>query len=110
METATQRWRDRTARHDPAFPPGYDEITSEFAFGGASYHFFDWSTDSSMPKPTAETGILEIALDRMLQSNNINLEKSCYLAIVDRPPEVPLGIEAAKEEASFHVIRGRLGP
>ena len=110
METATQRWRDRTAGHDPDFPPGYDAVTSEFTFGGASYYVFGWSTDSSMPKPTAETGILEIALDRMLQSNNINLEKRCYLAIVDRPPEVPLGIEAAKEEASFHVIRGRLGP
>jgi len=35
------------------------------------------------------------------------LEPGEFLAIVDRCPFVPLGVEVSEEEASFHVIRGR---
>ncbi|MCH8046597.1 MAG: hypothetical protein IID44_23060 [Planctomycetes bacterium] len=35
------------------------------------------------------------------------MDRRSYVAIVDRSPEVELGLESAQEEASFHVIVGR---
>ena len=34
------------------------------------------------------------------------LEPGSYMAVVSRPPEVPVGIPGAEEVASLHVITG----
>jgi hypothetical protein len=56
----------------------------------------------------AEDDRLESALDDVQrQLAQAKLEPRTYVAIVERSPEVELGIPGAREEASFHVILGR---
>ena len=38
---------------------------------------------------------------------SLPLKPGSYLAIVDRSPEVVLGVSSAREEASLHVVLGK---
>jgi hypothetical protein len=61
-----------------------------------------------MPEPDCLTSRLEQAIFPLSTSGGAPLlGAGGYVAIVDRSPEVELGTDAAREEASFHVIFGR---
>jgi hypothetical protein len=77
-------------------PPGFDQLPYG-DFSGGYYGYYDDLDDSS--------SVLERGIDRWL-SAPADTPRS-YVAIVESPPGLPRGIEAAHEESSLHVVVGR---
>jgi hypothetical protein len=48
----------------------------------------------------------ESILERNLRDRSQSLGPRSFVAIVDQSPEVVLGIDSAKEEASLHIVAG----
>jgi hypothetical protein len=92
----------------PALPPGYDPAGHEnlVTWMMPDYRRFG-SIDRSASGPAVATGVLEMNLAPLSYSQAELLAPGTYLAIVDSPPDVPLGIPAVRQKASLHVIRGR---
>jgi hypothetical protein len=97
------------ARYRPSFPEGFTpgEDRGAFAFM-RSYRGYYWGTDSSLPEPRMETSVLEEHLRKAQLGfpRHTDLVPGSFVAITSRPGEVPLGIDHAREEASFHVVTG----
>lgn len=101
-----QAWLEETFREcDPSFPVGMDRPGQTGASGwGNSRAGWQWAFDRvDIPASSQKTGLLEMSL----AAGRIGrLEPGSYLAIVDRSPEVVMGVSSAREEASLHVILG----
>ena len=95
------------------YPPGYDPSMHENLVTWMMPNYGRWSIDGGSTGPTTATSILEMNLAQLGYSkadgyaNADFLEPGTYLAVVDSPPDVPLGIKSVRQKASLHVIRGR---
>ncbi|MFV1963863.1 MAG: hypothetical protein ACC628_00460 [Pirellulaceae bacterium] len=100
---AQKAWATRLAEHRPRYPTGFDpgQMDSIANVFSASYYFY--ALNESLSAPTFSTSILERALSPL---SKVRLEPRSYLAIVDASPEVSLGVESPRQEASFHVVQG----
>ncbi|MCH2123413.1 MAG: hypothetical protein MK165_01375 [Pirellulaceae bacterium] len=90
-----QRLRENRLEHEPDFNPNdYGNI------------YWGSGTDQNEPPVLFTTSIMESELGK-LNLNKPGISRRSYIAIVDRGPEVALGIKSLKERGSFHVIRGK---
>ena len=106
-EDAVARLAKLIGEQAPDYPPDYDKNTYQTAIGfRRQYYYMYGRVDQSMPPATTETSKLEIQLDSLGRAKGMKFKPRSYIAIVEASPEVPLGIESAKLEASLHVIRG----
>ena len=94
--------------HRPENPEGYDPTrhNEAFAIGSQGSNWFN-RIDVNQTTPTQDTSVLEMNLQGIKRSIESHLSPGSYAAIVDQSQVVPLGIEGARQEASFHVIAGR---
>jgi len=85
-------------------PPGMDRRYRGNIFGfSGSYFYYRGSNQGDEPR--LRTGLLEKTLR---DGTNLSLmTPGSYVAIVDRSPEVVLGVSSVGEEASLHVIVGK---
>jgi len=97
------RWVKSCKSHEPELPPGLDSRYQDSLFG-LSYRYRYWRHDDSLDDPRQAAGLLERTL--AATTSTLRLERGSYAAIVDRSPEVDLGVLSANEEASLHVIVG----
>jgi hypothetical protein len=90
----------RMLTNRPELPPGFDpnQLSGLWRRYGP-YAYRNNAGDS-------ETGLLERGLERILNAQKDTMHAGSYIAIVDKSPEVPIGIEGARQEASFHVVEG----
>jgi len=101
-----QAWMEQTFREsEPRFPVGIDRSDLNGSYGWSSYRYrWRWGyNEVDVPDPSSGTGLLEMSLATVRTQP---LEPGSYLAIVDRSPEVVLGVSSAREEASLHVVLG----
>jgi hypothetical protein len=106
---AVSRLRKCLADNQPGFPPGMDRQSSSGVFGlrgGRRYYTIYGGNRSE--SPTQGTSRLERSLQDPAMSGGGRplLAPGTYVAIVRESPEVELGTDSAREEASFHVILG----
>ena len=97
------------SQHRISLPEGFDPEDHRGAVSFMTpYRSNYWGNDASLPAPTALTSILEQNLSRLLmyRPDHRDFVPGHYMALVGRMPEVSLGIPAAREVASFHVVTG----
>lgn len=93
-------------QHYPKRPKGlneYDLIRGRFRYYPMAQRTGSVRRLAAEGDDRLESGLAE-AQRRLAESK---LAPRTYVAIVERSPEVELGVAAAREEASFHVILGR---
>ena len=74
---------------------------------GAGNAVYNQLGGSGPPLHEQDSGTLERELfDLVQQMIKEKLPPKTYIAVVESSPEVELGTPSAREEASFHVIRG----
>ena len=98
--------RTRNA-HQPRLPGAMDRRYADSLFGFSSrrrYYYRGYGR-SEIPQPRQSTGCMERAL--FAGTDVASLAAGSYLAVVERSPEVVLGVASAREESSLHVILGR---
>ena len=88
--------------HNRGFPDGYDPVAEERRTQSPWNRMY-WN---SSPRAVQDTGILESNLKQLGVSAEIP-GPGMYVAVVEKNPDVPLGVEDAAEAESFHVILGR---
>ena len=95
----------------PGNPEGFDDVAyiGAVAMNRGMFRFFGshYGYDANLPPATMNTSVLETNLRKVTGKGHPLLEPRSYLAIVETSPEVVLGVESAREEASLHVIVGR---
>jgi hypothetical protein len=93
----------------PAEPHGYDpQKHNDYTFLRLGVrHLRMASSDSAEADPTMWQSLLEENINQALNSHTQPLERQTYVAIVETSPLVITGVPWAREESSFHVIRGR---
>jgi hypothetical protein len=81
------------------------------AFGRQIYRWQSMQVDQGQPTPTASTSILERSLRAAIADDQTPLLRpGAYLAVVEKPPEVPYGVERFEQVETFHLISGRWLP
>jgi hypothetical protein len=91
----------------PAVPDGM-EPGEYITLFGTSYR--SYGPGSNVDDPLQATGRLEVSLGAVMAmqpGNPALLAPGSYVALVDRSPEVVMGLESVKEEDSLHIIYGR---
>ncbi len=87
---------------DPlSLPPGSRLDWFESSSFSRRYGMRTYSTNN-LSAPAQGGGMLELSLKQA----STHLAPGHYVAIVDRSPELELGVESAREEASLHVVAG----
>ena len=87
------------------FPPNYNDEEERRL---VETRWNGWWGGGNMFSPGLASSMLETELSAL--AGNIptsSLKPGCYFAVVERNPDVPLGIEHAKELSSLHIIVGR---
>jgi hypothetical protein len=96
----------------PAEPRGYDPAIHDanlFLRFGTRYSRMATS-DTGAGDPLMTRSLLEINLAAAVVPTHQPPRPGTYIAIVEKSPLVELGVPRAREEGSFHVIRGRYEP
>jgi hypothetical protein len=94
---------------EPGFPHGLnpgeqnENIFSVLGIRRSRYG----TSDSSLGDPLTQYSLLETNLDHATHPATHPLFPGTYIAIVETSPLIVTGIGRVREEASFHVIRGR---
>lgn len=93
----------------PAPPHGYDpKAYDDNMFLRWGPRFARMTTgDGGAGDPQMATSLLETNIDAALHPADNPLAPGSYIAIVETSPVVVSGVPRAREEASFHVVRGR---
>jgi hypothetical protein len=103
-ESSREDFLDHLARHFPTLPADAPASPIEYIFGirtAAKYYQGDEGVTTSMS--LLETGLLGVR--RAVKSEG--LEPRTYVALVDRPRELAIGIDEPTETQSSYVILGR---
>jgi hypothetical protein len=66
-----------------------------------------WGGDAGQGDPVMKAGLLETSISVALNPTKHPLENGTYIAVVERPPLVPVGVPQVREAGSLHIIRGR---
>ncbi|MEX2026786.1 MAG: hypothetical protein WEH44_05785, partial [Pirellulaceae bacterium] len=89
--------------HRPDFPEGYDPVAEERRTNSPwNRMYWGASTGTSL-----EIGTLETNIASLRTTTEPVLGPSMYVAVMQKNPDVPLGITKVTEADSFHVIVGR---
>jgi hypothetical protein len=94
----------------PQYPyDNYDpEQQNDHLFVGLGVRrFYMASSDAGAGDPGMTSSLLETNIDAALDPAKHPLAPGTYVAIVEHSPLMISGVPRAREEASFHVIRGR---
>lgn len=65
------------------------------------------NVDSSASRPEMSAGLLESGIALAATPVSHPPDPRSYVAVMDRPPVVPIGVPRVREEFSLHVIRGK---
>lgn len=107
LNDCRQQLRALVAKVAPGYPAGYDPSMHENLVTWMMPNLGRfWTIDGSATAPATANSVLEMNLARLSSSQEL-LAPGTYLAIVDSPPDVPIGIPSIRQKASFHVIEGR---
>jgi len=109
--------RQRALANAPAFPHGVDAAAMQSYYSGRRMSYrrmraMGFSLPWSRTRPVQGSSRLEQALDDATSPRGARggppwgLHPRSYVAVVDRSPEVVLGVNRAREQGGFHVIRG----
>ncbi len=101
------RWGKLFSLHRPQYPIGFDpnQVENAAAIFGNDYAWWQ-RVDRGLPEPSTQTSILERGVRAIGQLELKDMKPRSYIAIVATAPNVSLGIDGVKEEASFHIVRG----
>ena len=102
-----ETWNAWFARARPEVPSGFDpyqmENVAEIFESGRN-----WSgRDGSLQEPTFRHSLFGRRWSAVLRQDFRLLQSRSYLAIVESSPEVSLGTDQAREQASMHIVLGR---
>lgn len=101
VSQGTMPIRDAVLQHRPTFPPDWQSYSTG-PFGFRRHHYYGASNN------TSSLSRLEKSIERV---NDIYfpdaLAPGSYVAIVDRMPDVSVGLESVTEVESFYVVVGR---
>jgi hypothetical protein len=104
---AQQKLAESSWTHHPRIPEGMDPRSYGYRYSGVfgvrSYRPPRYGNPALAP-PTQQASLLEASL---AGASRPPLEPGSYVAVVAKSPEVVLGVAAAREEASYHVILGK---
>ncbi len=96
--------------NQPALPAGMSDRGGDLLDMGRGQRYYGrhYYGDSDYDWPTQETNRMEKSLGEVvpIMAGRMSLAPNSYLAIVEKSPEVILGVASATEEASLHVILG----
>jgi hypothetical protein len=93
------------SKNRPELPIGFSHH-SYGLFGMRSTSYYNaYGTD--LTEPTRSRSLLEKELLKHCSTKIENLPPRSYVAVLATSPELSLGIESAREEASFHVLVGK---
>jgi hypothetical protein len=83
-------------------PTGYNSLLSEMMPN------YSWSAvDSGMSMPIMATSLLETNLALATRPTLHPPAPGTYIAVMERSPVVPYGVSRVRQQASFHILRGR---
>jgi hypothetical protein len=108
---AEQEGRLRLARthaaHRPQRPPDMDDAPDAFlGLTGRRYRYgYGYGGGGQAAAPSCATSRMERVLAQLGDVNR-PLTPGSYVAVVERSPEVVLGVSSAREEAGYHVVFG----
>jgi hypothetical protein len=103
-----QHWKLDTFNHQLAVPPDLDPDEIGRAFWFSRNRVFYWSNvDNGLEDPAFRTSILESQLRLIESGDPAKLEPGTYWAVAENSPCVPLGYARARQQDSWHLIRGR---
>lgn len=106
LAEAQRRLQKTFGECKPQYPVGMDRAGpggySSWSGYGSRWSWMSSQTD--IPAPMQKAGVLEVSL---AAARAASLEPGSYVAIVERSPEVVVGTDSAREEASLHVILGK---
>lgn len=102
QDVVVREFKSAWLAHRPVFPVGYDPDYYNRGFGRRNYYYNN--VDQGLPPAKFDVGLLERSLK---QAACCELTPGSYLAITRTSPELPLGVPAALEQASFHMVKGR---
>jgi hypothetical protein len=104
MTDALAEVRNRLKSHPPEYPADVPRGGALGLFGRRRANY--WNRSNTSADPT--TSLLEVSLRKAAEDmSSQTFEPRTYIAVVDRPAEVVIGIERAVETQSLHVIFAR---
>jgi hypothetical protein len=106
LDDAVSRLQKAWRAAEPQLPPGFEPPTGG-AFSGRRRY---WWTSSRGEDPHCAASRLEELLDwpqGLGKSDSGPLAPGSYVAVVDRSPEVVLGLAAREAEGGYHVVFGQ---
>ncbi|HET6880007.1 MAG TPA: hypothetical protein VFI31_07620 [Pirellulales bacterium] len=105
------------ADHKPGVPEGFVQPSSYGFSGRRAYYRYYAAMNNNLPAPSFASSRLETDLRDVIMgpgtrssapaSKGFSLAANSYVAIVERSPEVVLGIDQPREEDSLHVVVGK---
>lgn len=105
QEEALKSWTRWFKDHEPQDPPGFDFNRYQNALSYSTrFGWWGGNVDANLPPPRFDTSILESAHPN--RGAAVWSRPRSYHCIVENSALVPLGVEAAEEVSSFHVISG----
>lgn len=106
-QMASQEFSKRMRAREPEYPAGYDASMHDtpleaWSFGGRYYG--NYGNNSNVNQAAS---LLERRLARFTRLIGNPLQKRSFAAISEHAPEVPIGVSAARQYESLHVIEGQ---
>jgi len=93
---------------EPDLPRNYDPNVHNNALSFLNPNYgYRGGVDGSAAQPLMAASLLERNLTESLLPTKQPLQNGTYIAVVESSPAVPVGVPRVRQEASFHVIRGR---
>lgn len=88
----------------PQPPEGFEADQFDGWFGRG---FYTWGIiDNGLAPPRTSSSLMERRIRRLRNANKQTLKPGGYIALVEAAPEVPLGLEGARQVGSFHLVQG----
>ena len=103
--------RELIDQHTPQIPPEVADSQNSGNWGSPGFrnNFYPKaSNNDNLPPVTQGTSRMETTIARLREKLRWGkFEPRTYIAIVDRSPEVEIGLDSARDEDSFHIIVGK---
>ncbi len=108
LKPVLEKLRTIYRAHPLALPENYDAKTLNAAlqYGSRNNWYARGNSDGSLPEPSPSTSLLEQNLRSVFKAKGHPLAPGEFVAVLKNSPHTPQGVDGARQEMGFHVIKG----